>query len=787
MHLKNLPLFFFLLLSHLTWGQYSITGKVLDEQGEPLIGATIMVHELNRGTVTQLNGSYQLNNLKPAHYHLHVNFVGYESVVENVLLNEDKQIDFRLSSTSLELNEIVIESNHYKTGPKEQTLSMEIVDKNYLRKNRKGSLVNSLEDLPGINAINTGVGISKPVIRGMSFNRVIVNDQGIKQEGQQWGTDHGLEIDLFSPGRVEIIKGPSSLMYGSDGLGGVINIFPEPIPNAGEMKGELQTLYKSNNHLYGGSVMVENDPGDHVYRFRLSHQQFGDYRVPANSFIYNSFNLPLYDGILKNTAGSELNFSAMGGIKKDWGYSTVTVSNFHQKAGLFAGAIGIPREYQLTPDGNLRNIDLPRQVINHFKVISNTNLLVANNWLELDLGYQYNYRREESEPHAHGKGPRPEGILAHGLRLQTFTLNARYFKKLNRDHSRIFGVQGQYQINTREGFEFLLPQFNAANVGVFVYEEWSWADAFTFNGGIRFDYGNREISSFQEPIYRNETDIERYYQRNPNINRTFYNFSGGAGLSFYPNKRFNAKVNIGSSFRQPTPAALSMHGIHHGTFRHEMGDSTLSAERGYQLDLSFSYLRPQVSIVLTPYVSWYQNYIYLAPTSRFSSSLDPQAFPEGGQIYQYRQHDTFFGGGELSVEYHPIPSLHLKTGTEYVYNYNFDTFLPLPFTPPLSVLFDANLELPIKSRIFSQTSFGANVKHGWPQNRVDRNEMTTPGYTLVGLSAGTNLQAFGESFDFVASAQNLLNTQYFNHLSRYRLLNLPEQGRNITVSLIYSF
>jgi len=782
-------LFFSLILvSFIASAQNSLSGYIYDAKtSEPLPGAAIRIHELSKGTVTDIDGKFNFPKLRPAVYHLHITFIGYQSEIIKVQVKENMEpLDIGLSPTSIELQEVIVESNHYKTGPKEQSLAVEIIDKEFLRQNRKNTLMNTIEQIPGVSAINTGVGISKPVIRGLSFNRVIVNDKGVKQEGQQWGTDHGLEIDMFEPGRIEVIKGPNSLMYGSDGLGGVINVSPPELPVNDRLRGEFQSVYKSNNDAISTSTMIEGNMRDIVYRARFSTQDFGDYRVPAETFNYNNFELELYDERLKNTAGSERSVTGMIGLKKDWGYSTITVSNFYQEAGLFVGAIGIPRSYQLTPDGDIRNVDLPRQRINHFKVISNSNLLFGKHWLELDVGFQRNSRKEESLPHAHGKGPRPQGTLAHGLYLQTTSLNARYFMHFSDKHTRIIGVQAQHQTNEREGFEFLLPEFRTFSIGSFIYEEISWDDRFTANAGLRYDFANRNIVRFSEPIYSDETTIDRYYQRNPDISNHFSNLSGAVGFSYYPSRTFNAKLNLGTSFKVPTPAELSMNGIHHGTFRHEMGDSTLTSERGYQADISFSFQKKNLGVTLSPFVSYFEDFIYLAPTAQFSSTLDPLAFPEGGQVYKYRQHDAFYAGGEVSFEYHPIKQLHFKTSFEYVYNYNFDTKLPLPFTPPASFFSELSYEIPLPGQ-WPQFKAGINYTFTSDQNRVDRNERETPGYQLLGFTIAGDFQIGPQKVNLVFSADNLFDVRYFNHLSRYRLLNLPEQGRNFIVSLHIPF
>ncbi|MFY0598952.1 MAG: TonB-dependent receptor [Cyclobacteriaceae bacterium] len=769
--------------------QFVLSGLVVDhESGEGLPGALVSIHELDQATVTNEQGQFRFESIRPATYHIHVSFIGYQSYTNGLSLKNEEPLIIRLEQTAIELNEIVVESNHYKTGPRSHTLAMEIIDADFLRENRKATLVNSLEDLPGINAINTGVGISKPVIRGLSFNRVIVNDKGIKQEGQQWGTDHGLEIDMFEPGRVEVIKGPSSLMYGSDGLGGVLNIFPASLPQKGTMQGSFQSLYKTNNQNFSTSTALEGNQKGFVYRMRFSSQDFGDYQVPATNFSFNETILNINEKKLKNTAGRERSFTGMVGVKKNWGYSTITVSNFHQDAGFFVGAFGIPNNNILESDGDSRNIDIPRQSINHFKVINNNNILIGSNWLELDLGYQNNQRKEIAVPHTHRNGPVPEGTLALGLLLHTASLNARYFIHQNNDHTRILGFQGQYQRNERSGFEFLLPNFSSFSAGAFVYEERSWANKFTATGGLRFDIANRDITGYDQPIYSDDTTIDRFYERVGTFDKNFFNASGALGFSYYPSKHFNLKINMGSSYKVPTAAELGINGFHHGTFRHELGDENLTSERGFQGDLSLSYQRSNLSLVLSPFASYFDSFIYLAPSSNFSSSLDSDAFRgESGQVFHYRQNNAFFTGGEFAAEYHPIHDLHLKTAFEYVYNYNLNTSLPLPITPPPSIFVEVNYEIERTPEFLEGLKVGFSYKSVFDQNRVDRNERSTPGYHLLGTNIGTKVVLGNYSADLIFSIQNLTNEKYLNHLSRYRLLNLPEQGRNFIISLNIPF
>lgn len=771
-------------------GKNIMSGKIVDGEGNPLPGANIYIHELHRGTISNEKGYYQLEDLNPGVYHIHVTFIGYEATSKTVKIDSpNEEVNFTLRESSLEMQEVLIEANPFKSGPLEQSMTIETIDRQALQRSSGGTLVTSMQNIPGINAINTGVGIAKPVIRGLSFNRVVVTDRGIKQEGQQWGSDHGLEIDQFEPERVEIIKGPASLVYGSDAIGGVINIKPAIIPEQGEFNGSFFTTYKTNNQLKATSTMLEGNKGGKVFRARFSTQDFNDYVVPADEFNYLSYVYPIYNNRLKNTAGRERNFSLMGGLSGDRGYSTVTVSNFHQQAGLFSGAIGLPGEYNPAPDGSYSNIDFPRQVINHLKVISNTNLQFGSDWLEMDIGFQQNRRREESFPHAHGRAPSPQGNLALQLILNTFSGNINYHQNLQEHIKSVYGIQFQRQTNSKGGFEHLLPAYSSGNIGIYNHHEITMGNQVTMSGGLRFDYGQIDVNRFTEPDYVTE-EVNGTITRNLDFRREFINFSGAAGLSWYPGSEFNLKLNMGSSFRMPSAAELSINGVHHGTFRHEVGDSTLQSERGYQLDLNLTYKKRNFILGLTPYFNYFTNYIYLGPSGSFYvQDVDGKkyALPESGQVYKYFQDDAIFTGGEAFAEYHLWRELHLKVAGEYVYNYNLDKHLPLPFTPPLSVLGEIMYEKDFKNKKVNNFYLGLDVKYFAAQNRVDRNEKPTPGYTLTNFMSGVSFNIWQQPVELGFSIQNLFNISYLNHLSRYRLLNIPEQGRNIIFSLEVPF
>lgn len=758
---------------------FEITGKVIDENNLPLPGAVVYLHELNIGVQTDKEGNYKLSPIKQGTYHLHINLIGYKPKTQTLKLsNENLNINFRLRPSSLELNSVLIEESLTKAGQAQQTQPVNVVDADMMLRNANASFAKILEVVPGVSSINTGMGVSKPVIRGMGFNRVVVAENGIKQEGQQWGGDHGLEIDQFNVERVEVIKGPASIMYGSDGIGGVVNIRPPAFPENNTVSSSALLTYRSVNDMVGASAMAGVNKNNNFFRIRLSAQDYADYRVPADNFIYNTFELDLINNRLKNTAGNERNFSATAGINKRWGYSTINYSYFLQKAGFFAGAHGIPRAWQLIDDGDVRNIDLPYQSVEHQKIISNTNIIIGHSWLEVDLGYQQNLRQEFSLPHAHGFEPIADTDLEHQFLLRTYSANLRLHNDKSKRSSRVIGLSGNMQNNSIEGFSFLIPNFNTRNAGAFVYQQYALKDSVFVNAGIRYDYGNIRTERFIMPVYGPGSTIIGQTQRSPEVISDFGNISGSAGISFFPAETWNIKLNIGSSFRFPTAPELTANGVHHGSFRHEMGDSSITSERGYQMDLTVKHEKKDFLFSFTPFFNYFDQFIFLDPTNQFS------LLPDAGLVYRFNQADALHTGAELFGDYHFAEQWHLSAVAQYVFALNLETGYAMPFTPPASGRVELEYEIKTKTKFLPEFMIGSNVQWALAQNRVARNEPATAGFTLLNITSLFNFKLGKHVLKLAFAVQNIFNAKYYAHLNRYRLLNLPEPGRNYMLTMV---
>lgn len=689
------------------------------------------------------------------------------------------------SLRNVSLSEIVVTENFQYLRNKNTTLHLDVVGKEFLKEHFSGNLMQTLEQLPGVHSMDIGSGFSKPVIRGMGFNRVSVTENGIKQEGQQWGADHGLEIDAFNVEQVNIRKGPASLLYGSDAMGGVVEITQAAPPFDDQVFGEVDLLGKSVNGLFGGSLMLGVKKDRWYTKLRYSEQHFGDYRIPTDTISYLTQKIPVYNRRLKNTAGFERDASLFTQYRKGRYMGNYAVSNAYQKVGFFPGAHGIPDPSRVQDDGSSRNIELPYSFVNHLKATTHQEYAWEKLLLQWDLGYQNNHREEWSQFHTHyGTQPvpdkNPDKELAFTLNTFSSGVKVRFTGSQVWDHSA--GWDLQYQRNTISGYSFLLPEYTRFTTGLSWLTTYKPTDVFSVSGGLRYDIGKTDISPFtdaylatylQEQGYSQEV-IEMNKVRSHAVDRSFGDYSGSLGIVWSPAKEHLLKVNVGHSFRLPGANELASNGVHHGTFRHEQGDPDLDSERGWQLDMAYSFFGKFFSVTISPFASWFSNYIYLKPTGEWS------VLPHAGQIYRYTGAEALFAGGEISAKVYLPLHFTYELGGEYVYTYNCDEHIPLSFSPPGSLRNTLSWE---KKRL----RFYAEHQYIADQNRVARNEDPTPGAQLLHLGAGFRIPVGSTDVEVTLSARNLLNTKYYNHLSFYRKVEIPEPGRNFQILIKIPF
>lgn len=770
-----------------------LRGRVVDNDLVPVFGAGITLAPAGKTAVTDADGYFSFSGVWPGVQWITVSSLGYQPHISKISLREHViQIpDIVLHRSVTELGEVVVAESYSSRLQKKEPLTMEVVSATFIKRHLGGSLMQSLQRLPGIKTISIGSGSAKPLIRGLGFNQVVVIENGIKHEGQQWGADHGLEIDQYSVSSVEIIKGPSSFMYGSDAIGGAVNILPPVIPPANTWGGSLDLTAKSNNHLAGTSVRLYGRRQRWFADSRLTLLDYADYRVPADTVHVYNYAVGLHKNHVRNTAGRELNLHLSTGYVSEHLQSIVDFSRIYTKSGFFANAHGLePRRVDTgLHDKSGRDILHPYQEVTHTKISNRTHYQSGSHQLELQAGYQKNFRREWSRYVNHGYMP-PIYPMEREIPAD---LEREYDKDVwsfnFKDeitagvHQLSAGLNSEVQDNTIGGWGFLIPSFRQFSAGVFMYDKIKWSDRLLLHLALRADHGRIHIKEyvdwFPSEITENHTTVSQYLQRAQNITRNFNSLTWSAGVNFNP-EGWVLKANAGTGFRMPIAKELAANGVNYHYFRYEKGDADLPAERSYQLDVGITREEADWSVQVTPFLNYFPHFIFLTPTFRHD-----YYYGGGNQIFEYTHAKVLRYGGELQAKYRLHPHWSTEVLAEYVYSRQTSGSkkgYTLPFAPPASGIFSISYE-PVFKKVARDTYFSLDTRLTARQNNIVPPEKKTPGYCVLNLSAGTGFNYGKQTIYLYLQVQNLLNRRYLNHTSFYRLIELPEAGRNVVVSL----
>ncbi len=774
---------------------FTLKGRVIDKNHQPLQGVTLSLKG-KLETLTGADGTFIFRNLERGNYDLTVSFSHISMQAVSVRIPRDTVLqDIVLDFPVRELDEVVVRDIH--SGQKKyETLQTDIVSNSFIRRNMGGSLMKSLERLPGVKSIAIGSSNSKPLIRGLGFNQVVVIENGIKHEGQQWGADHGLEIDQYNINRLEIIKGPSSFMYGSDALGGAIDIRPLPRPAPNSLGGSVDITGRSNNLQYGGSFNLYGRKEKWFFDSRVSYQNYADYRVPTDTVYSYSYAVQLHKRFVRNTAGRELNVFASGGYVSDKFSSVFSISNVFSKSGFFANAHGLePRNVnEKLHDASSRDIQLPYQQVSHTKLINRTEWRAGSHKLELNAGFQRNLRKEFSQYVNHGYMPPVypadmpyESNEERQYDKDVWSLNMKDEIHFDR-HTFSFGLNGEMQQNQIGGWGFLIPAFSQHSVGGFAYDKFFLNEKVMLQGAVRYDYGAINVKEyrdwFESEVEQNGTTERQALIRAAAFRKNFSSVTWSAGIHYNPGN-LTLTANAGTGFRMPIAKELAANGVNYHYFRYEKGNASLRPERSYQLDIGADWKNDNWHLRMSPYLNYFSNYIYLNPTSEYDTY-----YGAGNQVFNYSEASVFRGGAEIHAGYRFLRYWHAEVAGEYVYNRQLSgdkKGYGLPFTPPASALLTLTFEPEFRSERWQENYLGIDFRLTAPQHTIVPPEKKTPGYGLVNLSAGSKLKTGNNSIHISLQVQNVLNKRYLNHTSFYRLIELPEMGRNIILSIKIPF
>ena len=650
------------------------------------------------------------------------------------------------------------------------TLGSVEVGRNYIENHFSGTLATSLRSIPGVQARSIGSGQSKPAIRGMGSGRIAVAVDGIKHEGQQWGDDHGLEIDQFAIDRIEIIKGPGALLYGSDAIGGVLALYTNYLPTE-PFAGCVHLFGRTNNASWGLSARLEGRRNHFYWRAHLSSTEYADYVVPTDYVEYYSYRIPLHNGQLRNTAGHERNASLSAGYVDAGFRNDLKAFLTYAKSGFFANAHGLEvRLSEIDYDASRRDIDLPWQSVSHATVQNHSHWHGDGFTIDADVAWQYNHRQECSEPVSHGYMPKPSDERERIFRKHTFTgkLTARLY--FSDDHQLQTGVDGEFQHNRRGGWGFIIPDFETLSTGLFAVDKWQISKMLSLNIGVRYDHVQTAIHAYTD-WYPTEGSFK---QRSDEILRRFDSFTWSLGLSWAPN-RWVLKANVGKSFRVPIPKELGADGVNYHIFRYEKGNPDLSPEASYQFDLGFNFLGEKLTLRVDPFLNWFPNYIYLNPSADYY---------EGLQRYAYTQAQVFRAGAEIQFSWHIFHFLEAEAKGEYLFARQLTgekKGYGLPFSPPWGG------ELSLKYTFLKDGYVSLSTRFAGAQRDIVPPEKTTEGWWTLHAQAGKDFRWGDTVLKVALQADNLLNRRYYDHTSYYRLIGVPEPGIGASLMLGLEF
>ena len=799
---KFILLFIAMLSCVLAFGQNSLTGRVTDGgTSAGLPGATVYLPELKRGVSTDSSGAYAIGSLPSGKFLVQFRSMGYTPVIKSIELNGPQQLDVQLEDAHTELDEVLVTGLSAATEKQLNPIPITTIDALQLKQEASTNIIDAIARTPGISQISTGSAISKPVIRGLGYNRVIVLHDNIRQEGQQWGDEHGIEIDEYSIGKVEILKGPASLMFGSDGMAGAINLISADPISEGKIGGTYLTTFQTNNGLVGNSGIFNGHIKDWSWQLRGSHKMAGNY---SNR----------YDGKVYNSGSRELNFSGNAGRHGRWGYSTLYFSSFGQEVGMIEGerdSMGrfikpvivndsTIEERAVTGDElNSYNIDLPKQKIAHRKIGSSNMFFFKKTKMSVDLAWQQNDRRELEDLFA------PGTPVLHFL-LNTVNYDIKYHFPEKNGVQLITGINGMYQGSVNKGEEFLVPDYELLDAGVFLFARKSFKKLH-LSAGIRYDdrmiNGNAlYLDSLEQAVEGGTIGAEQKFTA---FDNNYSNVTGSVGFTYQLSKPMLLRFNVARGFRTPNIAELSSNGVHEGTFRYEIGNPLLRSETSLQFDAGAEYGTDHINITAGVFANMIDNYIYLQKlVSAYTgdSIIDPD---DPAPAYAYVQGDAFLTGGEISMDIHPHPVdwLHFENSFSMVYGMNRDkpaVYNHLPLMPAPRYQGELRGDFKKVGKYLGKSYLKVEVDHFFNQDRFygeNLTETVTPNYTLVNAGLGTDvLRKAKPLLSIYFSVNNLFDVAYQSHLSRlkYAPLNIATgrqgvfaMGRNSMVKMVIPF
>lgn len=732
---------YILAFSAFTLTGQTLEGQIIDSSNQtPIPFAEIYIFELDLHTQSDDNGMFSISAQLPNSFQILItasNYEFYKATLSNV---SNEIIKFYLTESHHELEEVTV-SGPKGTLQRNNTVHIERMSLKDLNQIANTTLADAISKIPGVYNTSTGLGISKPVIRGMQGIRVVSMLNGLRIENQQWGGDHGLGITSLGIGSVEVIKGPSSLLYGADALGGVIYYIDEKY--AAQNKTEIGFSSQNETNTLGTTNQIWFKKSGNNIRFNLaaSLSDHADYRLPDNRFAANS---RFRDNSIKSSFGWNRKKGVLN-IRYTYNTTNVGIPGHTHDA--------VIEESKLKVANQSREQRLPYQDFqNHYLSVDNK-WFVEKGEVQLLLGQTLN-RLTEFE----------EKVTIPGIKMDLYNslYHLKYKRNVNKKLSYIGGIQGMYQMNLNDikATEVLLPKSSMLDNGAYFIAYYN-LKYWNLQAGVRYD--QRIINT------------DEIFKGNDPFNQTYdgMNFSLGA----VRNKgKYTYRANISSGYRAPHISELLANGFHHGTLRYEIGNLNLKSENATQLDLTFERHGDHLELIINPFYNYVQNFTFINPIDSLIDGLPVFVYDQLTDVQMY--------GVDLGFHFHPHFAhwLHVEASYSFLESHSERQISLMPQNRILSGLrFDFQ-----DISIFKSNKLVFDYNYFFKQDRISEMETKSPFYQLLNIGINTSIGE-KERFDLSFGCKNLLNTEFIDHLSRLKNIGLESPGRNIYFKLTYQF
>ena len=724
----------------------SIRGRVVDSTGTPVAAAQVTLVELARAATTDSRGGFVFGDVPAGRYTIVARRLGYAATsrVVRVASGERPSVDIRMTRIATDIEPVVVTATRDATDVANSPLPVAQLSGDRLQREQSISLSGAIDRMPGVHNLTTGQQIGKPVVRGLAGARVLVLDNGHRLEDYSWSDEDGPSIDARLSQRVEVIRGPASVLYGSDAIGGVVNAIPNALPDAsgGNFVRSTAELTGATNNREGGLLL-----GAEGARSRLG------WRATAIARFAEDMNTP--DGKLENTKYSAVTGEAAAAFHSSRGTSTLRYARYGCECHLLE-ANEPPK-----PDGQGEE-EGPERKASDDRVQFTGNYITGKFRFEPKLQWQRHSLAEMADELGPGGAPTGVETEVFNLLLNTATADLMLHHGDDQKLHGTLGVSGEYQTSDSRGIIPLVPDARLASGAIFAFEQMDFG-RFSLVAGARGDTRSLHADANEE---LGVTDQSR------NVGA----FAGDFGVIVRPLSDVAVTANVGRAWRAPTLFELFANGPRLGEARYEIGDATLDPERSLNLDGSIRWANSRARAEVAAFHNRIDDFIYIAPTGEQQGNL---------QVYRYEHALATLNGAEVSADFDPANMLTLRARYDMVRGTNEDTDEPLPLIPPPRTTLEAELH-GVGLGWAEHAHAGFDVEINSEQTRLGQFDTATDGYTLLGLDAGIARHVGSVPMRFDIRVRNLTDKAYKSFLSRYKSFAL-DPGRNVLIRLSAEF